>query len=163
SERRARGDRAGTVHRWRQGVVRARFHPWRRPDSRGYPVAARRRRRAAGSEIVNVGEGLSPTRRGGPGVDAARRWCPAAAILPYPRYYADFETTQMAVPVWKDTRPYEQLPFQWSCHVERADGSIEQRGFLDLSGQPPMRAFLESLIACLSTTGPVFSYSSFER
>ena len=32
----------------------------------------------------------------------------------YPRYYLDFETTQMAIPIWKGTRPYEQFPFQWS-------------------------------------------------
>lgn len=85
------------------------------------------------------------------------------AALPYPRFYLDFETTQMAVPVWPGTRPYEQLPFQWSCHVEQADGSLEHRGFLDLSGQPPMRAFAESLIGFVGTEGPVFSYSSFER
>jgi len=85
------------------------------------------------------------------------------AALPYPRYYMDFETTQMAVPIWAGTRPYEQLPFQWSCHVEKADGSLEQRGFLDLSGQPPLRSFAESLIGLMGTTGPVFSYSSFEQ
>ena len=83
--------------------------------------------------------------------------------LPYPRFYLDFETTQMAVPAWVGTRPYEQLPFQWSCHVEKADGSLEHRGFLDLSGQPPMRAFAESLIAYVGGAGPVFTYSSFER
>lgn len=85
------------------------------------------------------------------------------AALPYPRYYMDFETTQMAVPAWAGTRPYEQLPFQWSCHVEKADGSLEQHGFLDLSGHPPMRAFAESLIAYVGGVGPVFTYSSFER
>jgi hypothetical protein len=68
------------------------------------------------------------------------------AALPYPRFYIDFETVQMAVPVWTGTRPYEQLPFQWSCHVEKADGSLEQGGFLNLSGMPPMRAFAESLL-----------------
>lgn len=85
------------------------------------------------------------------------------AALPYPRYHVDFETVQMAVPSWAGTRPYEQLPFQWSCHVEKADGSLEQRGFLDVSGQPPMRAFAESLVASVGTNGPVFTYSSFER
>jgi uncharacterized protein DUF2779 len=83
--------------------------------------------------------------------------------LPYPRYYVDFETTQMAVPAWAGTRPYEQLPFQWSCHVEKADGSLEERGFLDVSGRPPMRAFAESLSEVLGTTGPVFTYTAFER
>lgn len=83
--------------------------------------------------------------------------------LPYPRFYLDFETAQMAVPVWVGTRPYEQLPFQWSCHVEKRDGSLEHGEFLDLSGKPPMRAFAESLIAFVGKDGPVFSYSSFER
>ena len=85
------------------------------------------------------------------------------AALPYPRFYIDFETVQMAVPVWPGTRPYEQLPFQWSCHVERADGSLEERSLLDLSGSPPMRAFAESLVAAVDSDGPVFSYSSFEQ
>lgn len=83
--------------------------------------------------------------------------------LPYPRFYLDFETAQMAVPAWVGTRPYEQLPFQWSCHVEKADGSLEHGEFLDLSGRPPMRAFAESLIGFIGKDGPVFSYSSFER
>ncbi len=85
------------------------------------------------------------------------------AALPYPRFYLDFETVQMAVPIWAGTRPYEQLPFQWSCHVEKADGSLEHGAFLDLSGTPPMRAFAESLIAFVGTDGPIFSYSSFEQ
>ena len=85
------------------------------------------------------------------------------AALPYPRFYLDFETVQMAVPVFSGTRPYEQLPFQWSCHVERADGSLEERSFLDLSGTPPMRAFAESLVASVDSDGPVFAYSSFEQ
>ena len=29
----------------------------------------------------------------------------------WPRYYLDFETVMFAVPIWKDTRPYESLPF----------------------------------------------------
>lgn len=85
------------------------------------------------------------------------------ATLPYPRFYLDFETVQMAVPIWAGTRPYEQLPFQWSCHVEKADGSLEHGEFLDLSGKPPMRAFAESLVAFTGSDGPVFSYSSFEQ
>ena len=42
------------------------------------------------------------------------------ADLAYPRYYLDFETIMPPVPIWEDTRPYETLPFQWSCHYELA-------------------------------------------
>ena len=83
--------------------------------------------------------------------------------LDYPRYFIDFETVAFAIPVWKNTRPYEALPFQWSCHIEHEDGSLEHKEFLDTSGYPPMRAFCESLLNLLKTEGPILVYSSYER
>jgi hypothetical protein len=95
-------------------------------------------------------------------LDAAAR--DVVAALPYPRYYLDYETIQFVVPEWVGTRPYAQLPFQWSCHIEQADGSLMHREFLDTSGQSPMRAFAESLVAALGDTGPVLVYNvGFER
>jgi hypothetical protein len=91
---------------------------------------------------------------------------PAAAhlaALPFPRFYLDFETMQAAVPVWAGTRPWEQLPFQWSCHIERAPGELEHREFLDTSGDAPMRSCADTLIAALGAEGPVFVYSGFEQ
>jgi hypothetical protein len=83
--------------------------------------------------------------------------------LGYPRYYLDFETVSPAVPLWAGTRPYEVLPFQWSCHYEAEPGRLEHADFLDLSGQPPMRRFAKSLIAALGTAGPVFVYTGYEE
>jgi len=90
----------------------------------------------------------------------------AAAMrrLAYPRYYLDFETVDFAVPKWIGTRPYQQIPFQWSCHVEQRDGSIAHDMFLDLTGEPPMRAFAESLLAVLGDSGPILVYNmAFEK
>ena len=56
---------------------------------------------------------------------------------PYPRFYFDFETINPAVPIWAGTRPYQQVPFQWSCHVQRSDGRLEHHEFLDVSGSDP--------------------------
>ena len=83
--------------------------------------------------------------------------------LPFPRYYLDFETVQFAVPIWAGTRPYQQLPFQWSCHVESEGGRLTHLEFLDSSGQPPMRDFAESLINALGGAGPILVYTHFER
>ena len=83
--------------------------------------------------------------------------------LEYPRYYVDFETIGFAVPIWANTRPYEPLPFQWSCHVESKDGTLVHIEFLDTSGGAPMRAFCESLIDAVGDTGPICIYSSYER
>jgi hypothetical protein len=80
--------------------------------------------------------------------------------LPYPRYYLDFETIGFAVPIWAGTRPYMQLPFQWSCHIEQADGSITHQEFLDLSGSDPREAFAKTLIEAVSTHGPVVVYNA---
>jgi hypothetical protein len=82
--------------------------------------------------------------------------------LPYPRYYLDFETVQFAVPIWPGTRPYEQLPFQWSCTIEHPDGTLEHREFLDTSGEAPMRPCLQALVESIGFDGPVFSYTDLE-
>jgi len=84
-------------------------------------------------------------------------------VLPYPRYYLDFETTGPAVPIWKGTRPYAAVPIQWSCHIEEEGGEIRHEEFLDLSGEPPMRALAERMIECLGESGPVLMYTSYEK
>jgi hypothetical protein len=83
--------------------------------------------------------------------------------LKYPRYYLDFESIQFVVPIWANTKPYEQLPFQWSCQVEEAGQPLREAAFLDVSGGPPMRTCAEQLIEKLGTSGPVLTYSPFER
>jgi len=83
--------------------------------------------------------------------------------LAYPRFYLDFETVGPAIPMWAGTRPYQTLPFQWSCHIERAPGAMEHAEFLDLSGDPPMRSLAEQMITDLETSGPVLMYTSYER
>lgn len=85
------------------------------------------------------------------------------AALAFPRYYLDFETIAPAVPIFPGTRPYETVPFQWSCHYEPAPGVLEHADFLDLTGEPPMRRFAESLIRVLGRAGPVLVYTGYER
>ncbi|MGJ8641804.1 MAG: DUF2779 domain-containing protein [Luteolibacter sp.] len=79
-------------------------------------------------------------------------------------YFLDFETIMFGVPIWKGTRPYQQLPFQFSLHIVTPDEKIEHKEFLDLSGDDPGEAFANSLIKSCGTTGPVFVYNaSFEN
>ena len=77
--------------------------------------------------------------------------------LGHPRYYLDFETIGPAVPIWAGTRPYESLPVQWSIHTDDGTGdgslkSLQHDEFLDLSGEPPMRALAVKMIDTLGTT-----------
>ncbi len=81
------------------------------------------------------------------------------AGLDWPRYYLDFETVQFAVPIWAGTRPFMQIPFQWSCHVENAQGGMRHEAFLAHNAADPRHAFAETLVACLGTTGPILVYN----
>lgn len=85
------------------------------------------------------------------------------ADLPWPRYYLDFETLNLAAPRWAGTRPYEQIPFQWSLHIETASGRLTHAEFLDLSGELPARAVATALLDAVGTHGTVFMYTTFER
>lgn len=82
----------------------------------------------------------------------------------FPAYFIDFETVQFAVPIWKGTRPYQQIPFQFSVHRLSRSGTLVQQEFLDLSGGDPSKAFAEALISACGERGPVFVYNAgFEK
>ena len=82
----------------------------------------------------------------------------------FPRTWLDFETIAFAVPRWIGTRPYAQVPFQFSAHVEEADGGIDHREFLSLDGTDPRRTCAETLVAMIPATGAVIGYNaSFEK
>jgi hypothetical protein len=90
----------------------------------------------------------------------------AADLAPYgfPAYFLDFETAMFAVPIWKGTRPYQQIPFQFSLHVLDESGLLEHAGFLDLTGGDPSEDFARSLIDLCGMEGPVFVYNAgFEK
>jgi CRISPR/Cas system-associated exonuclease Cas4 (RecB family) len=86
----------------------------------------------------------------------------AADLAPYgfPAYFLDFETAMFAVPIWKGTRPYQQLPFQFSLHVLAESSDLQHHGFLDLSGEDPSRACAQSLVDLCGEQGPVFAYNA---
>lgn len=85
----------------------------------------------------------------------------AAAIAAWggPRYYLDFETIGLVIPIWAGARPYQALPFQFSCHVEFADGSVSHFEFLDVSGDDPSRNCAQALIGALGESGPIITYN----
>ena len=77
-----------------------------------------------------------------------------------PAYFMDFETIQFAVPIWKGTRPYQQIPFQFSVHRLSRTGKLEQQAFVDLSGKDPSKAFAAALLAACGERGPIFVYNA---
>ena len=66
--------------------------------------------------------------------------------LSFPLYFLDFETMQPVLPEFKGTKPYAQIPFQYSLHyIEYDGGELKHKEFLAESGVDPRRAIAESL------------------
>jgi len=79
-----------------------------------------------------------------------------------PLHFLDFETFNPPVPLYVGTRPYQQVPFQWSLHTLTEDGSLRHAEFLHDGDGDPRTAFVDSLLANLGVRGPVLVYSGFE-
>ena len=66
--------------------------------------------------------------------------------LSYPLYFLDFETVQPIIPEYIGTKPYSQIPFQYSLHyIEKDGGELKHKEFLAESGTDPRRALAERL------------------
>jgi hypothetical protein len=86
----------------------------------------------------------------------------AADLAPHqlPVYFMDFETVNFVAPIWKGTRPYQQIPFQFSIHRLSESGELQHVQFLDLSGNDPTERFASELIAACGQQGAVFVYNA---
>jgi uncharacterized protein DUF2779 len=80
-----------------------------------------------------------------------------------PVHFLDFETCNPALPRFIGTRPFQQVPFQWSDHVLREDGTLEHRGYLHVETTDPRKPWVESLVRSLGRDGPIVVYSGFEE
>lgn len=84
--------------------------------------------------------------------------------LSYPLYFLDFETQQPIIPIYKGTRPYQQIPFQYSLHyIENEGGELKHKEFLGISGEDPRRSLAEALCNDIPAGACVLAYNkSFE-
>ena len=79
--------------------------------------------------------------------------------LEYPLYYLDYETVQCAIPMFDDAWPYEQIPFQFSLHIQEAPGAEPKHvEFLHQERSDPRRAIAESLVKNCGKKGTVLAY-----
>ncbi|RLA84145.1 MAG: DUF2779 domain-containing protein [Epsilonproteobacteria bacterium] len=84
--------------------------------------------------------------------------------LSYPIYHLDFETFQQAIPEWRGISPYQQIPFQYSLHIEYSDGTIEHKEFLGEDGVDPRYELAKRLVKDIPTNVTVLTYNmSFEK
>lgn len=78
-----------------------------------------------------------------------------------PTFYLDFETMRPAIPLYPGTRPYQQIPFQWSLHHLGAGGAVTHWAFLAEGRTDPRRALATSLIEAVGgSADPVLAYNA---
>jgi hypothetical protein len=66
--------------------------------------------------------------------------------LRYPLYLLDFETFATAIPLFDGLKPYQAVPFQFSCHIlNDCDNEPENISFLADGTEDPRIEFLENL------------------
>ncbi|MEO8232784.1 MAG: DUF2779 domain-containing protein [Ignavibacteriota bacterium] len=84
--------------------------------------------------------------------------------LNYPMYYMDFESFQSAVPMFDNSKPYQQIPFQYSLHYKKNKKSkVEHFEFLADTGNDPRIKFIENLLRDTKGEGDILAYNkSFE-
>lgn len=85
--------------------------------------------------------------------------------LKYPIHYLDFETFATAVPILDGSKPYQQLVFQYSLHIEHKDGRIEHKAYLaQTNSTDPRTALIQQLLSDCDKNGDILVYNiGFER
>jgi hypothetical protein len=84
--------------------------------------------------------------------------------LNYPIYHFDFETYASAIPIFKNSYPYQQIPFQFSLHIEQKDGTISHHEFLETTNQDPRINLMKAMKETLGQKGTILVYNqSFEK
>ena len=81
--------------------------------------------------------------------------------LKYPLYFIDYETCQYAIPEFGGTKPYQQIPFQYSLHIIKEKGApLEHKEYLaEVEDENIIRNFAESMIKDLPENGSVIVYN----
>ena len=86
--------------------------------------------------------------------------------LNYPLYFLDFETMTSAVPIYDNSRPYQQLVFQYSLHIQNKSGETEHCEYLaePNPNRDPRAQFVTQLIEDCGNEGDILVYNiGFER
>ena len=85
--------------------------------------------------------------------------------LKYPLFFLDYETFQSAIPLFNNSSSYQQIPFQFSLHVqESVGGELKHFEFLHQERSDPREEFIKELIRLCTGEGNIICYyKSFEE
>ncbi|MCD4741116.1 MAG: DUF2779 domain-containing protein [Desulfobacteraceae bacterium] len=80
--------------------------------------------------------------------------------LIFPVYYLDYETFFPAIPLFDNSKPYQQIPFQYSLHIQNEIfGSVKHIEFLHGEKTDPRPSFVKNLINNCGDIGSIIVYN----
>jgi len=80
--------------------------------------------------------------------------------LNYPLYFLDFETFQSSVPLFDQSRPFQQICFQYSLHIlEKPNGELQHKEFLAKNIHDPRLPFINNLLSDIGESGDIVVYN----
>ena len=80
--------------------------------------------------------------------------------LKYPLYFLDFETFMSVIPLYEGTKPYQQIPFQYSLHYkETEEAELNHYEYLAKENENCTREFAKKLIEDLGKNGSIVVYN----
>lgn len=81
-------------------------------------------------------------------------------LLEYPLYFLDYEAIWPAVPLFDKSSPYQQIPFQFSLHIQpQKGGELKHIEFLHAETTDPRPEFIKSLMDSCGDKGSVLVYN----
>jgi hypothetical protein len=83
----------------------------------------------------------------------------ALASWKFPLVFLDFETIAPAIPRYLNTKPYQQVPFQFSAHIwPSAKSDLLHKEYLHTEPTEPRLNLIENLLNACGTEGSIVSY-----
>lgn len=85
--------------------------------------------------------------------------------IKYPIYFLDYETYSLPVPIFDGYRPYQNIVFQYSLHIQKSDDSkLEHYEYLAKNLVDPTKELAESLKKLIGKEGTVIAWNmGFEQ
>lgn len=85
--------------------------------------------------------------------------------LEYPLYFFDYETMAGVIPAFDGYRPYQQVPFQYSLHIQEKPGAeLIHKEYLHSENTDPVPSLLKQMKEDFGGKGSVISwYMPFEK
>ncbi len=122
------------------------------------------------SQVPPATDLLTPTQeRVREAVTSGRTWTSPSlaerlAGLGAPPYnYLDFETVNPTLPIYEGTRPFEVVPFMFSCLTVDRNGAQLERHYFHDGTDDPRPSVAQALLESVPNGGPIVTYSSYDK